>query len=569
MRDSRVRVLLVGGNADDYQQLAATIALIKRQDYLLSWCEQLDQALLKLGSGEVDVALLDCPTAQQPTRDLIGKTREAGISVPFIAMTCDDPHDLTTPQDNPVEGVEFLAKDDIKPYLLDRYLRDAVSREQMNRQLREYNRFDPLTGLPNRLEFRQQLDRMVEKSRQQEGLLGLLLINLDGFKRFNESFGHDAGDQLVATMATRISQCVRKSDLVARVGGDEFALILDDGNQRQDIDRVADKVIEALIAPVDVDGHPVMLSVSIGVAEYPETGSSAELLLKHATMALLEAKQERGCKVCHYSEQTAMQQADQNSMEEEIRRGLRRGEFELFYQPRVDLVSGDTVGMEGLIRWRHPERGLVPPNVFIPVAEETGLIVPMGYWIIQQACEDMLQLDEQGLTHLDIAINLSFKQLQDKMFVDTATRIIQQSGIDATRLEFELTETAIMSNYQQTYDGMLALNKLGITFSLDDFGTGFSSFAHIQRLPIAALKIDRSFMRSVIKDSEDAIIVKAMVNLAHSLNLRVVAEGVETLEQVQFLWQNHCDLVQGFYFSPAVPMKDFTLMINQRASMVV
>ena len=249
-----------------------------------------------------------------------------------------------------------------------------------------------------------------------------------------------------------------------------------------------------------------------------------------------------------------------------MRLALRRNEFELFYQPRVEIASGDAAGMEALIRWRHPVHGLVSPDEFIPMAEETGLIVPIGYWVLQQACKDMLILDQSGHQNLEVAVNLSFKQLQDDMFVDTATRIIQQSGIDASRLEFELTETAIMSNYQQACDGMIALSKLGVTFSLDDFGTGFSSFAHIQQLPISALKVDRSFIENVVKNNDDGIIVKAMINLAHSLRLHVVAEGVETLEQVQFLWQNHCDQIQGFYFSEAVTVNQFIELMDRRAT---
>jgi EAL domain-containing protein (putative c-di-GMP-specific phosphodiesterase class I) len=237
----------------------------------------------------------------------------------------------------------------------------------------------------------------------------------------------------------------------------------------------------------------------------------------------------------------------------------------LFYQPRVELQSGEIIGVEGLIRWRHPQRGLLAPAEFIPLAEEVGLIVPIGYWVIQQACRDMSELQRRQLPALDVAINLSFKQLQDEKFVSTATRLLQQSGIDTRRFEFELTETAIMVNAEQTYKGMLALSQLGVSFSLDDFGTGYSSFAHIQRLPIAALKIDRGFVRNLPANDDDAIIVKAMINLAHSLQLRVIAEGAENLEQVQFLWQNRCDQVQGYYFSPAVSLEHLHTLLEQRA----
>jgi EAL domain-containing protein (putative c-di-GMP-specific phosphodiesterase class I) len=248
---------------------------------------------------------------------------------------------------------------------------------------------------------------------------------------------------------------------------------------------------------------------------------------------------------------------------------LRRNEFELYYQPRVDLNTGKVVGMEGLIRWNHPVRGIISPAEFIPLAEEVGLIVPIGYWVIHQACEDVKRMDALGLEPLHVAVNLSFKQFQDEKFVGTITNIINHSEIDGGRLEFELTETAIMSNFDETERCMRELTKLGITFSLDDFGTGFSSFAHIQKLPISALKVDRSFVKNVIDIEDDAIIVKAMINLAHSLQLAVVAEGAETRDQVNFLRRNDCDQVQGFYFAAPIPFQEFCKLIEKDFSLAV
>jgi predicted signal transduction protein with EAL and GGDEF domain len=353
---------------------------------------------------------------------------------------------------------------------------------------------------------------------------------------------------------------------VARIGGDEFALIIERCQQREAAEQFARRLIDELSAPVMLDNYPVVVSVSIGAALYPEASDNAEGLLKRAVLAMRQAKLERGSSLQLYSEETKLESLQRLSLEADLRKALRRNEFELHYQPRVDLISGETLGMESLIRWRHPTRGWVSPQEFIPVAEESGLIIPIGYWTIKQACDDMNAFTKAGYGHLEVAVNLSFKQLQDSLFVETATRIIEQSGVDASQLEFELTETAIMSNFQQTYDGMMALAKLGITFSLDDFGTGFSSFAHIQKLPISALKIDRSFIRRVIENNDDAVIVRAIINLAHSLRLRVIGEGVETLEQVQFLWQHCCDQVQGYYFSPAIPAADFCRLVDQRVT---
>jgi diguanylate cyclase (GGDEF)-like protein len=566
MQEPLARILLIGSELVDYRRLGEMLSGMKAHSYHLLWCEKYDDnSLPEINSGNYDAILLDCQHQPDMAIHLLDQLVEEGCRQPIITLAANS--DSAVAQQAMQNGSsDYLGMDNIDSYVLERCLGYAIEKYAVEKKISQLNLYDPLTGIANRMLFQQSMGRAIELAKAQQISLALLLINLDGFKRINESFGTDAGDRLVTTMAQRLTRCVRKSDTVARIGGDEFTLVLEDSHSSEDTALVAQKVIDALAAPCTIGGQPVIVSCSIGVATYPESGDSVDGLLKRANMAMLEAKAQRGSQCCFYNEETSKEAMHRMNMEKDMRLALRRNEFELFYQPRVEISSGDAVGMEALIRWHHPVRGLVPPNEFIPVAEETGLIVPIGYWVIQQACKDMLRFDQCGHSDLEIAVNLSFKQLQDNMFVDTATRIIRQSGIDASRLEFELTETAIMSNYQQTYDGMMALSQLGVTFSLDDFGTGFSSFAHIQRLPISALKVDRSFVDNVVKNNDDAIIVKAMINLAHSLRLQVVAEGVETLEQVQFLWQNHCDQVQGFYFSEAVTVDNFVDMMDQRAT---
>ena len=568
MQESMARILLLGSNLAEYRRFEAMLSSIQQSSFHLLWCEQLENGKAEIVSGNYDAVLLDCQHQPDTALLLLQETLEQGCLLPIIALTAEV--DNTASQQALQYGAaDYLSLDNLDDYVFQRCIGYAIDKSQVEKKINQLNLYDPLTGIPNRMLFRQTMERAIELAKTQQISLALLLINLDGFKKVNESYGSEAGDRLVATMAQRLTRCVRKSDGIARVGGDEFTLVLEDCHGNDDVALVAKKVIDVLSAPFTVAGQGLIVSCSIGIAIYPEAGESVDDLLKRANMAMLEAKTQRGSQYNFYNEDTNADAMYRINLEADLRRALRNSEFEMHYQPRVAIGTGVTVGMEALIRWRHPTRGLVSPNEFIPVAEECGLIVPIGYWVIQQACEDMRFFDENGHDSLDIAINLSFKQLQDNMFVDTATRIIEQSGVDAHRLEFELTETAIMSNYQQTYEGMMALSKLGITFSLDDFGTGFSSFAHIQRLPISALKVDRSFVRNVVKNDDDGIIVKAMINLAHSLRLQVIAEGVETLEQVQFLWQNHCDQVQGFYFSPAVSATDFNLMIDQRATAAV
>jgi diguanylate cyclase (GGDEF)-like protein len=529
---------------------------------VLGRCEELNGALPRLLTGGHDVVLLDCSTASDRARTLLRAARSAGCEAPIVALHTGG---ASAGQLLVAEGAtDHLDITRLTGLLLERCLQYALERRQAERELRRLARHDPLTGLPNRLLFREQLEQALAAGRQQGGI-ALLHLNLDGFKRVNEAFGHDAGDRLVQECARRLAASLRKTDGVARIGGDEFAVVLGDVRSGGDAQAVASKLIDALAPPYPMGEAPLVLSVSLGIALHPDSGGDAETLMRNAELAMRKAKTVRGCHLHVYCEQTRQEAQYQLHLETELRRALRRSEFELHYQPRVSLESGSAVGVEALLRWRHPSRGLLGPAEFIPLAEEVGLIVPLGYWAMQQACRDLRTLDARVDERLDMAINLSFRQLQDEKFVEHASQILRASGVDPRRLEFELTETAILLNAEHTYDAMRALSQLGVSFSLDDFGTGYSSFAHIQRLPISALKIDRGFVRDLPQDTDDAIIVRAIINLAHSLQLRVIAEGAESLEQVQFLWQHKCDQVQGFYFSQALPLPRLLQLLEQRA----
>jgi predicted signal transduction protein with EAL and GGDEF domain len=356
-------------------------------------------------------------------------------------------------------------------------------------------------------------------------------------------------------MAERILSCLGPGDSAARIGGDEFAILLDHTEAGIDTSMLAQQLADTVGQPFALAGHQVTVGCSIGVAVYPAAGREIDGLLKAADLARQKAKAVRGCTYRFYNEKMNADASAQLYREADLRRGLRRNEFRLYYQPRVSLQSGRIVGVEGLIRWQHPVRGLVSPSEFIPLAEDSGLIVPLGYWIVHQACADIRRMEELGLPPVDVALNLSFKQFHDSKFAETVTHIISESGVDPKRLEFELTETTIMTNGDETDQCMRALNAIGSSFSLDDFGTGYSSFVHIHRLPIDALKVDRSFVHQVTHNADAATIVTAIINLAHSLNMTVVAEGAESEAQMRFLQERRCDQVQGFYFSPPVPFE--------------
>jgi len=567
MQTKELRILLVGGDQETYELVNNRLDSLHSPLAPVLWCNDYTLALGLIDISDYDLILVDAQQSFDAACDWLEDARGQGYEPPFIALIRD--HDSQLGQQTLEAGAnDFIATRDLQAYMWLRTINYVVDRYEAEQKLIQLNYFDSLTGIPNRQRFLQNLGKAVERAEQRQSLLALLVINLDGFKQFNESYGLAVGDQLVTTMAERLCRCLRKSDRIARVGGDEFTLILDDSKSHDDVVLVSKKVAEVLSKPIMLDGYPKTISCSIGVAIYPDDGDSLDGLITAANIALLKAKATFGSKVCLYSDADDNSRQVDSQQEAELRRPLRNREFELPYQPRVNLETGKTVGMESLVRWRHPERGLVMPDEFIGRAEQSGLIIPLGYWIIEQACIDLKGFDRRGCEPFHISVNLSFEQLQDPLFVVTATQIIEGSGIDPTRLEFELTETAMIADFEQTVSSMKALGKLGVSFSLDDFGTGFSSFSHIQQLPISALKVDRSFISCVTHGEEDAIIVKSMIDLAHSLHLQIIAEGVETVDQAHFLWQNNCDQVQGYYFSPALTAQDFSAMAHEQMAVV-
>lgn len=564
--DAAPEVLLVGG-CEVLRDRLATLLAAGPSGFRLSWLKDVDQAHTPLAEGRFAAALLAYEYNPAAAYDLLRGASHAAAITPVIAVTERLDRDLDQ-QALALGATDYLPLATLDAAQLDRALRFARVRRQSARQLVAARRADTPTGLSSRHMFCDDMAALLQQAKPTD-CYALLHINIDGFSRINDAYGHAIGDLLVRQVAQRlISQA--PAGLLGRLGGDEFGLLLAQLAGESEALAVAQQIAGLLAAPYPLDHEGlVAIAVSIGVALAPQAGTDAVRLLRYSEIAMRSAKRVRGNQ-CHvYSPQLSQACSDQVRLEAELRRALRRNEFMLVYQPRVALESGEINGVEALLRWRHPRRGLIGPDTFIPVAEESGLIVPLGYWVMQQACRDMRRLDLMGLPRLDVALNLSFKQLLDEKFAETTIRLLDHANIDSRRVEFELTETAIMHNDRVAHAAMLALSALGVSFSLDDFGTGYSSFAHIQRLPIAALKIDRSFVRELPANHDDAVIVKAIIALAHNLQLRVIAEGAETLEQVQFLWQQQCDQVQGYYFSPPVPLAQLAELLGTRAMAAV
>jgi diguanylate cyclase (GGDEF)-like protein len=450
-------------------------------------------------------------------------------------------------------GCDWLVRSQLTLDILRRCLRHASERRQLTARLAQLADQDALTGIANR----QGLQNLLQLRLAESGGSGLSLghLDLDNFRHANDTLGYQGGDNLILQVVARIKAHLQAGDQVARLGSDEFALLLDSQGDPQRTERLAAQIVDALSEPYWIEGESLMIGCSLGLA-HARADSSADPLMWHARTAMQQAKSQPGCTVHVYDERINRSARNQADLESELRRGLRRDELELHYQPRLCLQTGRIVGLEALVRWQHPKHGLLAPNEFVPLAEENGLIVPLGYWVISRALRDMQWLLGRGVPPLHMAVNLSFRQFQDSQLLATLSRLIEERGVDAQWLEFELTETAVMRRSDQVQQTMLALGRLGVRFSLDDFGTGFSSFVHLNSLPIAMLKIDKSFVGGMSERPENRQLVRAMINLAHNLNLQVVGEGVENAEQLALLRQFGCDQVQGYLISKAVPLNE-------------
>ena len=434
--------------------------------------------------------------------------------------------------------------------------------EAANRQLRHLATHDALTGLPNRVLLDDRLAQGIARAEREGHGLAVAVIDLDRFKLVNDSFGHRTGDELLKEVALRLQGAVRSIDTIARLGGDEFVMILDRLEQRSDAEHIASRAVEALREPMQFAGTDLRTSASIGFAVYPADGSSVESLLAHADAAMYCAKQRGRNNVQYFAPGMNAVTREKIRLESELHDALRLRQLELHYQPKVDTRSGKVHGAEALIRWRHPQRGLVPPAEFIPLAEECGLIDSIGEWVVREACRQASAWQRAGLEPVRVAVNLSAFQFRQGGLLQVIQQALLDHDLDPRLLEVEITESALMSDPEESVAILEHLSRMGVLVSVDDFGTGYSSMSYLRRFPIDKLKIDRSFIHELSSRPDDASIVKAIVSLAHSLKLKVVAEGVETPAQLELLRQLGCDQYQGYYYSPAVPPAEFASLVG-------
>ena len=444
----------------------------------------------------------------------------------------------------------------------------AIERRQAETRLRVLAHYDALTLLPNRGLFRDRLHQALSHAERHRKLVAVMFLDLDRFKTVNDTLGHDAGDVLLREVSARLRKCVREEDTVARLGGDEFTVILEQVARPEDAATVALKIVEALAPPVQLGGQEAFVTPSIGVTLFPTDGASVEILLKNADTAMYRTKEEGGNGFRFFTPEMNTLAAGRLALESGLRRALEREEFVVYYQPKLDLASESITGAEALLRWIHPERGLVPPCEFIPVLEETGLIEQVGAWVLKKVCAQMRAWQEAGMPALRVAVNLSGRQLQRNNLADTIGAVLAETGLDPGYLELEVTESMLMHDPMCAVDMLMQIRAKGVVhIDVDDFGTGYSSLNYLKRFPIDALKLDKSFVDGLPLDEDDIAISRAVIALAHSLKLLVIAEGVESDEQLAFLHRNGCDVIQGHIVSRPLPAEDFARFVRDRQDM--
>jgi len=448
------------------------------------------------------------------------------------------------------------------------HLREEVGQHKLVAERAEYLAFyDSLTSLPNRSLFSKILNQAISVGHRNKEQLAVLFVDLDRFKNINDTLGHEAGDQLLKEVGRRMKGCLRVSDTIARLGGDEFVILLLAVHEAADVERVAQKVLAATSKSFVTHGQEFRVTASIGASMYPNDGDDEQSLMKNADIAMYQAKEAGKNHFQFYSEQMNMHSFERLALESSLRRALEHEEFQLHYQPKIDAKTGAIVGVEALLRWLHPELGMVAPSNFIPVAEETGLIVPIGKWVLETACAENVRWQESGLPHINMAVNLSGRQFSDEGLLGDVKTVLRETGMAPELLELEITESALMHDFGRAIGTLKAFRALGVRLAIDDFGTGYSSLSNLRQFPVDTIKIDGSFVRELSDAGDDQGIVEAIIAMGRALSLTVIAEGVETKPQADFLRARGCDEFQGYYFSRPVTAETIVKLLESQLAL--
>jgi diguanylate cyclase (GGDEF)-like protein len=568
--DAPIRVLVVEDDPADARWLRTLLEASREPAFEVEEARSVEDGLRRLRDECFQAVLLDLSLEEGQGLAALARARIAAATVPIIAMASQQDEELA------VRALRFGAQDHLVKGVTDaqvivRTLRHAVERHHIltdlatARQREHYLAMhDALTGLPNRSAFLDQLRRTIGYAARHDKQLAVLFFDLDRFKSINDTLGHPVGDDLLKVVADRITRSLRQSDLKARFGGDEFLIALPDVERDHDAARVAQKLGDLLAKPCELSGREYRVSVSIGIALFPRDGADSDVLIRNADTAMYHAKAEPGRGYSYYAEGMNDLVAERLDLEHGLREAFERQRFVLHYQPQVDTQSGELVGAEALLRWQDPLRGLIPPNVFVPMAEETGMVTAIGKWVLGRACADAVTW--RSRVPLRVGVNVSSKQLVDTGFADYVARTLRETGLPPERLQIEITESSVLEQRGPTLATLQALRKIGCGVVIDDFGTGYAALTALKWLPVDALKIDRSFVTNLgteYSDRTDATIAAGLISIAQGLGLEVMAEGVETIPQLEFLRARGCQLMQGYLFAKPVPRDEFQAELDR------
>ncbi len=577
MNEERIKILLVDDDEEDYiitRDLLSEVGITK---YDLEWVSSYDSALELIGQDSHDVCLFDYRLGEHTGLELLNRAVAAGCKAPIILMTGKGDHEVDM-EAMKAGAADYLNKAEVTAHLLERSVRYAIEHKRAEERIIKMAYYDSLTSLPNRALFQDRLKQSLAHNERYQGNSAILFLDLDNFKRINDTLEHRIGDLLLKGVAERLSSYLRSADTVARqdiniltntvarLGGDEFTVLLTEINSLQDAAKVAQRILNILSRPFQLEGHEVFVTASIGIAVFPHDGEDMNMLIKNADTAMYHAKDQGKNNFQFYKQSMNASAMERLNLENSLRKAIKREELLLHYQPRINIHTGRIVGTEALIRWNHPEKGLLFPAQFIQLAEETGLILPIGEWVLKTACKQNRSWQVAGFLNgrVAVSVNLSGHQFQQESLIKIVEKVLDDSSLDPQYLELEITESIIMKNADITIDMLNKLKSMGVKLSIDDFGTGYSSFSYLKRFPLDIVKIDRSFIKDITHNKEDIAIVNAIIAMAHTLKLIVVAEGVETEGQLSLLREMGCDEMQGYLMNAPLPQEDITQLLNEK-----
>jgi diguanylate cyclase (GGDEF)-like protein len=547
-----MKLLYVDGNDDDVVYLKASLGRQDVKSIELVRAETMADALNELRNDQFDVILLELNLPDSMGPDSVHRIQSADPSVPIVVLSSNSDEEFAVEILN--RGVQdYIVKREGDGRAIRRVLRYAIERKRSDERLSFLAQDDPLTGIPNRRHFKDQLERASTRARRANKKIGVLFLDLDRFKTVNDTLGHQAGDALLRLVVERLKTCVRSGDLLARLGGDEFALMLEDTDGPLALEAAATKILSVFKKPFEIGPRRVSITASVGITVYPNDTKDPMALLNNADMAMYQAKDTGRNNFQFFTQEMHEDIIRYHQLETDLGKALQRSEFTLVYQPQIGLEDGRVHGLEALLRWEHPERGLVMPAEFITVAEESGHIVPIGLWVLERVCRQIRDWHSAGEPVLRVAVNVAPANFEQPDFHRQVKAKLARYEIDPGLIELEVTEGTLMENTERVIESLHKLKSTGVRLSVDDFGTGHSCLNYLRQFPLDVLKIDRSFVMDLGTDEHGTAICGLVLSIARSLNLEVVAEGVENKTQLEFLKRHHCEYVQGQYFSMPVP----------------